>query len=204
MNNNKSITKTIIVAVLSIVFIVVTSFYHHIDKHLTGAVFIILTFLVPTTLITIFIYAIKGLIEIVRNRKNLTLMFCLPTITALTALIYIFFSPWYFDSEDLESKIEMRACYEGTQNQSYIKFREDKSFEINSTGVFFANDWYTGQWTKSGDTIFMKFDDGNPRFISDTIVIHDDYLIPFNKIELADSTKDYRRFYYLGYCRGEN
>ncbi len=131
-------------------------------------------------------------------------MYCLPTIIALTTLIYTFFSPWQFDSENLESKVEFRACYEGTQNQSYIKFREDKSFEINSTGVFFANSWYTGQWAKSGDTIFMKLDDGNPGFISDTIVILNDYLIPIDKIELADSTKDYRRFYYLGYCKGLN
>lgn len=202
--NNKSITQTIIVATLCIVFMVVTAFYHHIDKYLTGVVFIILTLLIPITFVAMFVYAIKGMIEIVRNRQNLTLIFCMPTIVTTVALIYIFFSPWQFDSESLESKVEIRACYEGTQNQSYIKFREDQSFEINSTGVFFANDWYTGQWSKSADTLFMKFDKGTAGFISDTLVIHNNYLIPINKIELVDSTKDYRRFYYLGYCKGLN
>ena len=202
--NNKSITQTLIVSTVCIAFIVLTAFYHHIDKYLTGAIFIILTVLIPTTFIAMFVYAIKGLIGIVRNRKNLKLVYSLPTIITLTALIYIFFSPWQFDSENLESKVEIRACYEGTQNQSYIKFREDKTFEINSTGVFFANSWYTGQWTKSEDTIFMKFDDGNPGFISDTLVIHNDYFIPADRIALADSLKDYRRYYYLGYCKGLN
>src|SRR5687768_11568416 len=98
MNNTKSITKAVIVATVCIVFIVVTAFYHHIDKYLTGLVVVILTLLVPATLIAMFVYAIKGLIEIVRNKQNLTLTFCLPTIIALTGLIYIFFSPWQFDS----------------------------------------------------------------------------------------------------------
>jgi hypothetical protein len=204
MGKAKSITQTIIVTLVCIVFIVVTAFYHHIDKHLTGVVFMVLTLLIPVTFIAMFVYAIKGLIDIARNRQNLTLILCMPTIVAVLALMYIFFSPWQFNSENLESKVEIRACYEGTQNQSYIKFREDKTFEINSTGVFFANDWYTGQWTKSSDTIFMTFDNGNPGFISDTLVIHNDYLIPTDKIELVDSIKDYRRFYYLGYCKGLN
>jgi len=204
MSNTKSITQTIIVSTVCIAFIVLTAFYHHIDKHSTGVVFIVLTLLIPITFIAMFVYAIKGLIEIRRNRQNLTLIFCMPTIIAVGGLIYIFFSPWQFDSESLESKVEIRACYEGTQNQSYIKFREDKTFEINSTGVFFANDWYTGQWTKSSDTLFMTFDNGNPGFISDTLIIYNDYLVSPNKIELVDSTKDYRRFYYLGYCKGLN
>lgn len=202
--NNKSIAQTLIVSTVCIAFIVLTAFYHHIDKYLTGAFFIILTVLIPTTFIAMFVYAIKGLIGIFRNRKNLTLIYCLPTIITLTALIYVFFSPWQFDSENLESKVEIRACYEGTQNQSYIKFREDKTFEINSTGVFFANFWYTGQWTKSGDTLYMSFDNEKPRLLSDTLIIHNDYLIPIDKVALADSSKDYRRHYYLGYCKGLN
>ena len=204
MSNSKSITQAIIVTAVCIVYLVVTAFYHQIEKYLTGTVFIILTLLIPTTFIAMFVYAISGLIGIVRHRQNLNLIYCLPTIIAVTTLIYTFFSPWQFDSENWESKVEFRACYEGTQNQSYIKFREDKTFEINSTGVFFTNFWYTGQWTKSGDTLFMKFDNEKPGLLSDTVVIHNDHLIPMDKLTLADSTKDYRRHYYLGYCKGLN
>jgi hypothetical protein len=180
-----------------------TTFYYHIDKHLTGIGFIILTLLIPTTFIAMLVYLIKGLIGIIRNRNNLILLFCMPTIITVITFLFIS-SPWYFDSEDLESKIEFRACYEGTQNQSYIKFREDKSFEIHSTGVFFANSWYTGHWNKSGDTLFMEFDEKNPGFIGDTLVIRNEYLIELKKLTLTDSTKDYRKNYYLGYCKGLN
>jgi hypothetical protein len=192
------------VAIICFTHLALSAFYHHIDKYLTGWLFIFLTVLIPITFVAILIYAIYGLIEIYRNRLNLTFHRGLPTIIVLLTLLYIFFSPWSFDSEYLESKVKIRACYEGTQNQSYIKFREDSTFEINSTGVFFADFWYTGQWTKSGDTIFMKFDGERPNNFSDTLVIHKDHFIPASKINLADSLNDYRRFYYLGYCKGLN
>jgi hypothetical protein len=204
MSDNKTTRRTIIVTAVCVVYLLVTAFYHHIDKYLTGIVFIILTLLIPTTFIALFIYAIKGIIQIVRNKQNLTFKFCLPTIIALTTFLYTTFSPWQLNSEDLESKVEMRACYEGTQNQSYIKFRGDKSFEINATGVFFADFWYIGQWRKNGDTIFMKFNKEKPRLVSDTIILRNEYLIPITEINFVDSTKHYFGHYYLGYCKHEN
>jgi hypothetical protein len=196
--------RTIIVTIVCIVYLLVTTFYHHIDKYLTGIGFIVLTLLIPITFIAILVYAIKGIIQVVRNRQNLTFKFCLPTIIALATFTYTTFSPWQLNSENLESKVEMRACYEGTQNQSYIKFRADKSFEINSTGVFFADFWYTGQWNKNGDTIFMKFAKEKPGLLSDTIILHKEYLIPIAEINSVDSLKHYFAHYYLGYCKHEN
>ena len=179
------------------------SFYHHIEKYFPGIFVIILTLLIPVTLFIIIGYAIKGLFQIVRNRNNLTLKFCLPPILACLELSFIFFSPWWFDSESLESSVEMRACYEGTQNQSYIKFRSDKSFEIHSTGVFFNSHWFTGNWKMTSDTIFMKFNNEKNRLLSDTIIILNEYLIPIQEIN-NDSLNHYNRYYYLGYCKGKN
>lgn len=204
MSNDKTIRRIIIVTVVCIVYIVVTSLYYHIDKYLTGAVFIFLTLLFPITFIAMFVYTISGLRQIVLNRQNLTFMFCLPTIIALTTIVYSVFSPWQLNSEVWESKVALRACYEGTQNQSYIKFREDKSFEVHSTGVFFADFWDLGYWDKRDDTIFMWFSKNKPKLLSDTIIIHKEYLIPVTEVHLADSLKKYMKYYYLGYCKGLN
>jgi hypothetical protein len=70
--------------------------------------------------------------------------------------------------------------------------------------VFFASFWYWGQWEKNSDTLFLKFNTEKNKFLSDTIIIHDEYLIPIGQFELADSTKMYNRYYYLGYCKGLN
>jgi hypothetical protein len=204
MNNNKTGRRILIVTIVCAIYLLLSIFYYQIDKYLTGIVFIILTLLLPTTFIAMITYAIKGLFEIYHNRKILTFRFCLPTIIVLFTLLYTLFSPWRLDSENWESKVEMRACYEGTQNQSYIKFREDHTFEIHSTGVFFASFWYWGQWEKNSDTLFLKFDTEKNKLLSDTIIIHDEYLIPIGQFELADSTKMYNRYYYLGYCKGLN
>ena len=100
----------------------------------------------------------------------------------------------------------MRACYEGTQNTSVIKFREDNSFEIHGTGIFFASFWALGHWKKSGDTIFFKFDKKETRLLSDTVIIHNKYLIPSAEMLWPDSLRIQKEWahYYLGYCKGEN
>ncbi len=203
MRKFKANKHTIIVTTACVVFVLLSSFYHHIDKYLTGITFILLTLLIPTTFILVLTYVVKGFFQIYKERKNLTFKFCLPTIIGLTSLTYIIFSPWQLDSENLESEVEFRACYEGTQNQSYIKFRKDKSFEINSTGVFFSDYWFTGHWRKSADTIFMKFDKEIPRLLSDTIIIRNEYLVPLTELN-KDTTINYGRCYYLGYCKGLN
>jgi hypothetical protein len=120
----------------------------------------------------------------------------------LTTLTYTVFSPYRLDSENLESVVAFRACYEGTQNQATIKFREDKTFELHWTGVFFANKWWTGKWRQSGDTITLKYDNEIVEQLGDTILISDDYLKPIGN--LVDKKYFVRPMFYLGYCRHEN
>ncbi len=118
MNNNKTGRRILIVTIICTIYLLLSFFYYHIDKYLTGILFIFLTLLLPTTFIAIITYVISGLIKTYRNRKILTFQFCLPTIIVLITLGYTLFSPWRLDSENWESNVKMSACYEGTQNQS--------------------------------------------------------------------------------------
>ena len=176
-------------------------FYHHIDKYLTGVLFVILTLLVPITFISIFVFWIIGLIQVIKNRSHLTLTLCLPTIIS-TATILLMFLGDYDTSERFESEVEFRACYEGTQNQAYIKFRKDKTFELNWTGVFFSNTWWTGHWNKKGNIVTLKYDNKILDALGDSLLIENGNLIPLQP--LADTSTHYRPIFYLGFCRGEN
>ncbi|MDF2455202.1 MAG: hypothetical protein K0R51_1195 [Cytophagaceae bacterium] len=199
---NSTITKrTFITTLISVTYLLLTIFYYHIDKYLTGAVFIVLTLLIPATFIAIVVYTIIGLVQVFRERKNLTFKQCLPTIITFTTLTYTLFSPYRLDSERLESNIEIRACYEGTQNQATIKFRQDQSFELNWTGVFGYDKWWTGQWRKKGDTLFLKYDGKKVDQLGEKVIIRNGYLHPIGNS--ADTIK-FRPMFYLGYCRGEN
>lgn len=177
-------------------------FYHHIDKYLNGAVYVILTLLIPICFITICIYAFRGVINSIRHRNNLSIGSFISTIVCVLTLCYSLLSPYRFDSESLESNIEFQACYEGTQNQATIKFRKDKSFELHSTGAFFANTWYIGQWDKKGDIIYLKYDNKKSERLGDVLLIKDGYL--HNIGESAKVVKVNIPLFYLGYCKHEN
>lgn len=202
MNEIKTTRRTIIVTTVCVVYLFLTIFYHHIDKYLTGAVFITLNLLIPTAFIMMVVYGIKGLIQIYRNRQNLSFKFCLPTIIALTTLTYTVFSPWRLDSESLESRVLLRACFEGTQNQASIKLRQDKSFELNWTGVFGYDEWFIGTYTQKADTFYLHYEKEKPFRFGDTIVNNGASLITINKFK-KDSSQYFVPFY-LGYCKGLN
>jgi hypothetical protein len=184
------------------VYLLLTIFYHHIDKYLTGVLFIVLSLLIPIAFITIVMYEIRGVIKMIRNRKNLTLKLCLPIIICSLTLLYTVFCPYRLDSENLESQVEFRACYEGTQNQAYILFRKDKTFELNWTGVFGYNEWWTGKWDKKGNVLTLKYDNKKAEQLGDTILVANNYLNPIGNS--VDKKKYSRPMFYIGYCRNEN
>ena len=195
-------TRKELITCFVLLFILI--FYHHLDKYLPWWLWLPCNILIPITLIALLVYLVNDVIWLIRNRKIATFKSSISTIVVLITLSYTIFSPVRLDSENLESPVAFRACYEGTQNQSVIKFRTDNSFEINSTGAFFSNYWYLGGWQKHGDTLFMKFDKENARLLSDTIIIYNEHLIPLDLFVQPDSVRWRHVYYYLGYCRGEN
>lgn len=202
MTSNSIHKQNTIAITTCCIYLFLTIFYHHIDKYLTGVIFIILSLLIPITFITVLIYFIKGLIQIFRNGHSLTFKFWLPTIICLVTLTYTIFSPYRLDSENLESKIILRACFEGTQNQATIKFRENKTFEINWTGAFLADRWYTGMYKQKNDTFYLNYTTEKPYRFGDTILNNGKSLIILNKFKI-DSSQYFVPFY-LGYCKGLN
>jgi len=196
----KSVVKTLVPYFICLITLLLVIFYYHIDKHLSGAIFIFLTLLIPIGIIMIFIYFIKGVDTIVANRSRISLKSVIPTLLYLALLCYFFLSPYRLSSECLESKVVIRACYEGTQNQATWKFRSDKSFELHLTGVFFSNVWYTGTWRKDGDILYLKYDRGTSQGVGDTLLVRGGYLHKINRLSNENNVP----VFYLGYCRHEN
>lgn len=187
---------------LCFIYLLLIIFYHHIDKYLNGAVFVILTLLIPISFIIISVYSVKGIIKSIRHRNNVSFGSFISTVICVLTLCYSIFSPYRLDSESWESDVEFRACYEGTQNQATIKFRKDKSFELHSTGVFFASTWYTGQWNKNGDIVYLKYDNEKPKRLGDVLLIKNGYLHNIGKSTKV--LKGNMPLFYIGYCRHEN
>lgn len=202
MKNKENQKRIVITSVICCLYLILTIFYHHIDKYTGGVIYLVLTLLIPISFIVMIVYFIKEIIRVFRNRRNLTIQFFIPLTICTITLAYTLFSPYRLDSENLESKIAFRACYEGTQNQATLKFREDKTFELHWTGAFFANSWYLGTYQQNADTLYLQYSTEKPSGFGDTIAIKDDHLITVNKQKI-DSSQYFVPFY-LGYCKGLN
>lgn len=199
-------TKTkrslILKAIICSVYLFLTIFYYHIDKYLSGTIYWILTALIPITFIAILIFEIQGITRIIRHKKNLTLKLRLPIIICSITILYTLFSPYRLDSEKLESEVEFRACYEGTQNQAYILFRKDKTFELHWTGSFGYNEWRTGKWQRKGNVLTLNYKGEEVEQLGREILMAEGYLKPIGKA--FDRKKYPYPMFYIGYCKHEN
>ena len=195
---NHTIITTVI---LCLTYLLLTAFYYHIDKHLTGITFALCNMLIVVSFLLIVFRGLKALFYLLRNYQNVTPYLITGGLVCLLTLAYSILSPYQFNSEQLESEVVLRACYEGTQNQSYVKFRKSKAFEMNWTGVFGYDEWWTGNWRRSGDTLFLKYDNKKIKQFGDTIVIANGYLNPLHQVTGKQTPK---QLFYLGFCRHEN
>jgi hypothetical protein len=198
----KLVKRLIVVATICSLNIILIFFYHHIDKFLTGPLYLFLTSLIPATLIAIIIYFFKGIVGMIRNRKSLTSLMLLPTVASLLTLIYVFTWSYKFSSESWESDVVLKGCFEGTQNQATLKFRADKTFEIHWTSAFFGNSWYRGTYDRNADTLLLKYTTEQPERFGNKILFDNQSFKSLNYQNFA-STR-YVVSFYNGDCKGLN
>lgn len=143
----------------------------------------------------------KIIIEITRlikQRENLTFNLYIPILIMTLFLLDGMYNPLKVNLDKLYGQVVFRACYEGTQNQATFKLRESGKFDIHWTGVFFSDNFYTGDYIKNGDTLLLNFNTEIPRNFDDTLIIKGEYLYR-QKADSLISTH-----FYLGYCKGLN
>lgn len=202
MNTGNTKRNTIIVAALCVVLLLLDIFHYHINRHCSSGVVFVLTLFHLVLYFAIPIYIAVNIVLLYGSRQNLTFRKFVPILIASATFAYVKFSPWRIDSENLENKVMLQACYEGTQNQATIKFREDKTFELHWTGAFGYNKWYTGTYTQKSDTLFLKYQTEMPERFGDTVINTGERLISMSMAS-EDSTKNFAPFY-LRSCLGLN
>jgi len=147
---------------------------------------------------------IKELVVLIKNRKTLKWDQLLPAILITGFFCFTFLNTFSFDLEErVYGKVTFRACYEGTQNQATFKLRDRNKFEIHATGVFFYDEYFTGQYIQHGDTLDLEYDGDVHGAVGEKVFMNDrDSLIEVIK-QNVDSTRRPLTFYY-GYCKGSN
>jgi len=141
---------------------------------------------------------VKEIVHLVKNRKGLTFKLFIPLIIMTITILDVSFNPFKIDLEKKYGKVIFIAYYEGTQNQATLKLRDNGNFDVHSTGVFFSDYFFTGNYSRNEDTIFMNFDSKTPRLLGDTLIIKGENLYR-KKLDTVLTTH-----YYLGNYKGLN
>lgn len=199
MQLNISRNQTILICCC--LYFILLTFYYHIDKYLTGVIFITLTLLIPATFSAIVVYTGYSLMNLVRGRQRLTLESFFSLTTCLIIITYTLLNPRMFNSENLESKVQLMACYEGTQNHATLKLRTDKTFEMNWKGIYFADDWYTGNWERKGNTIYLTYKTEEAAQLGNILLIENGYLRRVGPV--MTRFMEIKPIFYLGNCKQE-
>lgn len=136
--------------------------------------------------------------RLIKQRKNLNFISVAPLLVMIISLFDGMYNPLNVDLDSIYGQVNLRACYEGTQNQATIKFRDSGNFEIHATGVFFYDSFHTGKYERAGDSIYTYFDKQPSVLKGDTLLIQDEnlYLVKQDSLEPTH--------FYLGYCKGLN
>ncbi|NVO31178.1 hypothetical protein [Hymenobacter lapidiphilus] len=201
MDSKEDINRLTKAVFICLAFLLLTGFYYHLDKYVSGFIFITIPLTIVILFLSIVIYTIKYSLNLFQRIDRFKLINIIPAILYYLTLIYLFFSPYQFSSERLESQVMLRGCYEGTQNQATIKFRRNKTFELHWTGIFFSSSWYTGNYTQRGDTLILDYKSEKPIRFGHLVAIQNGEL---RTVETAsDSLKNIVPFY-LGYCKHLN
>ena len=184
-------------AIISFIWVALILSEHYIDKYLGGIAHFIAICSILILFIVIVTNIIRQFIRIYKSRRNLSPALFLPII------IYVAFPllSGLIDPEKLESKVVLRGCYEGTQNQAFLLFRQNNTFELNWTGVFFYDKWYTGHWEKKGDTILLQYNSDTAKALGNKLMIDKGYFKPVGKYDTIHFPIP---MFYVGNCKHEN
>jgi hypothetical protein len=161
-----------------------------------GLWILLISLLVIFILIWLLIKFIKEIFGLIKNRKTLKPHNFLPILIIISVGVMTSFIP---DTEDfLFGKVTFRACYSGTGSLS-IKLRGKNRFEIHSTGIFFYDKYFIGQYSITGDTLNLNYNGEPHPIIGQKLYMNniDQFLIP---LKPPDRNSKALIFNY-GYCK---
>jgi hypothetical protein len=205
LNGKKRVTKKFVSTGLISVILLILIYTDPLWTRYPGGLWIPLIFLlIVAGFFWLIIKLVEEVIGLIKNRKAFKMGHLLQTILIVGILCFSFFNTFSFDIEDkIYGKVVFRACYEGTQNHTTFKLREGNRFEVHATGVFFYDEYFTGQYIQRGDTVDLEYNGRVNKAIGEKVFLNnrDEVLEPTHNN--LDSTRRPLKFYY-GYCKGLN
>jgi len=199
------VTKKLVSIGLVSVILLLIIYTNYLWARYPGGLWIPLIFLlIVSGFIWLLVTLVKEIIGLIKNMKTFKWNLFLPTILIVGVLCITFLNTFSFDIENkVYGKVVFRACYEGTQNQATFKPREGNRFEIHWTGVFFYDEYFTGTYRQTGDTLILDYHTDRPIRFGDRVFMDNENQLLTTIRQDNDRLKNVVPFYY-GYCKGLN
>jgi len=91
-----------------------------------------------------------------------------------------------------KTELIIGAFYSGTQNQTTIHFFKDYRFYVHCTGIYFYNEWSSGNWSRNNDTLNLVYDTDSGIKIGNQVIVKSKHLLI--KKRLNDTLRFYPIF----------
>lgn len=201
MKHPKLRKELFLAIIFSTIYLLLNIFQYHLENLLQGLpvdIIIIAIFILLVILFGIQVFKIISRRKKSKGRIKLKFIFYVPAIILLFAILYTF-SPLKLDSEQLESKVILRGCYEGGNSNATIRFRADQTFEIKWTAESGYLERYHGTYRPVKDTFYLTYFDNSPEKFGSVVVNNGQSLICLDKPHLLEN---YYIIFYIGPCKG--
>lgn len=201
MKHPKFRKELFLAIIFSAIYLSLRIFHYHFDRFFQGISIDIITYIVLGILVILLVVQIQKIIKRRKKSKGrikLRFVYYIPAIILLLSILYTF-TPYQFDSEKLEGKIILKACFEGGNSQATLRFRSDNSFEMKWIQENGYDEWYFGVFKMVKDTIFMTYTERFPEKFGSVVLNTGQAL---KCIDRPHTENGYYVPFYIGDCKG--
>jgi hypothetical protein len=143
-----------------ILLLIVKSEYYW--KQIVGLIPLVIKVALVLLALAVGIMIIVSVARIFKERPVGGVRKFIPAGIYFVGLLFSFADPFPFNAESFQSQVVLRGHFNATMNTAIIKFRQNGRVEFEGTGFLGYSYFYSGSWTKRGDTLTTIFADDAP------------------------------------------
>jgi hypothetical protein len=138
-----------------ILLLIVKSEYYW--KQIVGLIPLIIKIAIVIIAIAVGIMIIVTIARFYKEKPRGGIRRLFPVGIYLFSLLFAFADPFAFDAERFQSQVVLKGRFNATMNTAELIFRQNGKVEFEGKGFLEYSYFYSGTWTKSGDTLTTVF-----------------------------------------------
>jgi hypothetical protein len=174
-------SKSALILSGALLFIVKSEYYW---KQIVGLVPLVVKVIIAMLAVAIIVMMIISSVRIYKESGKLKIKMFLPLVIYLIAISLSFIDPFKLNVESLQSKVILKGHFSAVMNTAEITFRNNGRVEFEGNGFLGYTFFYSGTWTRDGDTLMTIFKKDDPIPWGNRLIIYPDdkLLLPTDSV----------------------